>query len=59
MKRLRIAVVALVALVAVGNVNAQDENNPVQNSLTTFNIFQMWSKNFGLAQIGKFKGGSD
>ncbi len=28
MKQLKLAVIALFTLVAVGNVNAQDENNP-------------------------------
>ena len=45
MKRLKLAVIALFTLVTVGNVNAQDENNP-------------WAVGFGV-NVVDFYGGSD
>ena len=43
MKRLKIAVIALFAFVAVSNVNAQDENNP-------------WAVSFGVNIIDFYNG---
>ena len=52
MKQLKLAVIALFTLVAVGNVNAQDENNPWAVSFGA-NIVDFIPENMDLQSIWK------
>ena len=53
MKQLKLAVIALFTLVAVGNVNAQDENNPWAVSFGA-NIVDFIPENWIYRVYGRF-----